>query len=337
MKESKYRAAVSQIGGELEIRQVDRRPLGSRDLRLKVLACGVCGSDVASVMRGEFIEEGQVLGHELALEVIEAGSAFPEDFAPGTKVAILSSRSCGTCPYCLRGQPYLCDLSRSLSVGYGIPGGFAEEMIFPDADPEHDLIILPSDIDPRDALWIEPLSVAMHAVARSGLDSDSEVLVIGAGSVGLAVSAAVLAKGIVPFIAEPREERREAARRLGAKDDDESAERRYSVVIDTSGSVAAIDVHLPRLRDRGILTLVGLGGASLAPPPRGIEMRASFAFSYEDWEDAAHAVAEGTVALGDLVNEIVPLEDAEAAVGSIATNPHIIKAAIAPNGADWVR
>jgi 2-desacetyl-2-hydroxyethyl bacteriochlorophyllide A dehydrogenase len=322
---------------DLRLEHLEDPDLGPDDVLVRIEACGICGSDVASYELGHYAQRGQVLGHELSSVVVRVGAAL-RGVEPGQRVAVRTSRSCGHCPYCTSGRPYLCGESGRFSIGYGARGGFADLMVVRDVKVGEDLLPVPDDISADDLVWVEPLSVAVHAVRRAGMTPTSgPVLVVGAGSVGLCVIAAATADGIADLtVVEPREDRRAAAERLGARAlspaelGDEAAT--YNRVVDTSGVSAALTVPLCRLRAGGTLTLVGLGDAPVPWPLPAIDLVTSFAWDAQDFYTAVEHIVEGRVRLSGFISHRFTLDQTGAAISASGHDPHVIKAVVYPDG-----
>ena len=322
------RQVVFHAAGDLRLEESADPVVGPGDVLLAVDACGVCGSDVASYLHGHYAVPGQVLGHEMACTVVEAGADVT--LAPGTKVAVCPARSCGRCAYCLANQPGLCGASGSMTLGYGVPGGFADRLLYPDVVVGRDVHPVPADIAADDLLWCEPLAVAVRAVRRALRLAGVPVVrlvVLGGGSVGLCVAAAAKAFG-VPEVAvvEPREQRRAAAASLGVTAAASYEEVLFApdAVIDSSGAaaaLAAVPAEVPVL-------LVGLGDAGVPWPRAGV--LTSFAYDSDDFAAAVALVANGAVRLGHLITHRLPLTDAGAAIAASAGDPAAVKVVIAP-------
>lgn len=319
--------------------RMEERPipaLGPRDALLRIEACGICGSDVASYLHGHYAEPGQVLGHEVSALVEALGASLAGALRVGGRVAVRTSRSCGACHYCSTSRPYLCAQSRDMSVGYGVDGGFADLMMLRDVDPGLDLLPVPNDMPAEELIWAEPLAVAVHAVRRARLFGDAErALVVGAGSVGLCVLAAARAGGARDLtVVEPRADRLAAAARLGVRaltpDELAESERVFTVVIDTSGSTGALRVPVTLLHPGGRLVLVGLGDQEVPWPLPAADLVTSFAWDDDDFATAVRYLVGGEVRLADFVSHRYSLADTGAAIKASADDPTVIKAVVYP-------
>lgn len=179
-------------------------------VRLDVIMCGICGSDLAgltfktSPVLEPFLSMPAVLGHEILARVIEVGPAVRQ-FAPGDRVVVDPAISCVVrgravehrCPSCASGLPTTCahgghaggpspsgaPLARGMMLGAhtDLPGGFGERMVA----HESQLHRVTDELSDGAAVLIEPLSIGVHAVLQTALDPLASVLVIGSGPIAL--------------------------------------------------------------------------------------------------------------------------------------------------------
>ncbi|GAA3204322.1 alcohol dehydrogenase catalytic domain-containing protein [Actinocorallia longicatena] len=203
---------------------------GPRDLRLEevpeppppapgealveVSYCGVCGTDLHEYTDGpHMIRPGPhpltgqrppfALGHEISGTVRALGSPVP-GVEVGDRVAVDPCWRCGECRWCLRGEYHICP--KGGSVGLASAGGLAELVLVPAAG----LVRLPDGLPDDLAALAEPLSVGLHAVRRGGVGAGDDVLVLGAGPIGVAAILAARSAGAARvFVSEPSAERRE--------------------------------------------------------------------------------------------------------------------------------
>jgi (R,R)-butanediol dehydrogenase / meso-butanediol dehydrogenase / diacetyl reductase len=161
----------------IELAEVAPPELPAGWVRLRVLACGICGSDLHG-WRGETaVQPGGVPGHEIAAVPV----AGPEGggLAADRLVAVEPRSWCGACGWCAAGLTHLCPAGSLLGVT--APGGLAELVAAPPASVH----AVPDGVSPRVAALAEPLAVAVRAVERAALAPGSRVLVLGAGTIGL--------------------------------------------------------------------------------------------------------------------------------------------------------
>jgi len=150
----------------------------ANEVVIQVGRCGICGSDLHMTREPAFgVAPGTVLGHEFAGEVVEVGGS-AEGLKPGDLVAVAPIRGCGYCSSCLNGEPAWCT-QMSLQGG-----GYAQYALATDRQ----CLKLPATTSTEEGALVEPLAVALHGVALSGLKAGDRVLIMGAGPIGLAVA-----------------------------------------------------------------------------------------------------------------------------------------------------
>ncbi len=178
------RAVVYHAPGDVRVERVPRPACEPGGLLVRVEACAVCGSDLKASRSGNpRLRPPIVMGHEFA-GVIEAVGAGAGGFAPGERVVMATSVSCGACAYCRRGWPNLCaDLA---PMGFVYPGGMAEAVALPARAVRNDHVVkAPPDLPAVHAALAEPVSCAVNACERCDVRPGDTVVVVGAGPMGL--------------------------------------------------------------------------------------------------------------------------------------------------------
>ncbi len=179
-------ALVIHAPGDLRVESIATPALQSGQLRVRVRAGGICGSDLHYFQHGGFgtvrIKEPMVLGHEVA-GVIEEVAPDATGFAVGQRIAISPSRPCGLCRFCQRGLQNHCLDMRYYGSAMRTPhvqGAFRQEIVV-ETSQAH---LLAEDLSDNEGAMAEPLSVALHAVRRAGPLLGQRVLVTGCGPIG---------------------------------------------------------------------------------------------------------------------------------------------------------
>lgn len=323
------RAVVFNGVEDVVVQEVPRGEIGRRDVVLRVEMCGVCGSDVSTYFSGAYVQPGQVMGHEFVGTVMSAG---PEaGFEVGTRAIVRPMRSCGTCWYCRRGDIHLCAGTGDLSLSFGRPGGYAEEVHVPECTPGVDIFPIPDDCPPRDALWAEPLAVALRAVSMVAPVAGQRVAVVGAGSVGLCLTAAAAASGARVIVAEPRAVRREMALASGAASAVAAVPNVGDVdlVLESSGSASAVADACACIIPGGSIVLVGVTSQTL-PEVADLDVQGSFGYRAEDFARAVELIVSGTVSLGHAVSHVFDLDSFAQAMHTVNENHEAGKVVIEP-------
>ncbi len=299
---------------------------GPEEILVRVEACGICGSDV----HGYDGSSGRrippiVMGHEAAGTVAAVG---PEvaGARDGDRVTFDSTIYCGVCPYCRRGEFNLCDRRQVLGVStpeYHRAGAFADYVVVPTRVVHH----LPGNIPFPEAAMIEPLAVAVHAVAISNLAEGSSALVVGAGMIGLLVLQALRQAGCSRiFIVDIDDSRLKLATELGAtatlnaKTTDVAAEIQrltsnsgVDVALEAVGSTATIKTAIESVRKGGTVTLIGNIAPTVEIPlqmvvSRQIRLQGSAASSGE-YPKCIDLLSSGAIDVKPLISVVAPLEE----------------------------
>lgn len=327
------RCAIFQAPRRIELRDVKLEQLGPFDVLVDVEACGVCGSDIGSYEFGHYVVPGQVMGHEISARVAALGSRIG-GLRVGMQIAIRPMGTCGECAYCRSGNSNLCSNSVGRSLGYGLQGGFAEQVVLRDVVVGADVIAIEDALLATDLMWAEPLAVAVHAIHLLGEPPVNSLLVVGAGSVGLCVTAAALASGVSEVVViEPREQRRVAVSSLGATAHESLqniGDREFGGAIDTSGIAQVIETASQRVSLGGYLVLLGLGDLPVPWPAGVARLSGSFGYTDADFRIAVDHIVTGRVRLSRFVTHQFALEDTARALAVSSIDPSTVKVAVIP-------
>lgn len=154
------------------------------EIRVRVDACAVCGSDLKAFRSGNpRIRAPMVMGHEFTGRVEHIGRRV-SGFALGQRVVMATSVSCGRCLYCRRGWRNLC--VELAPMGFSYPGGMAQWVTIPrQALQEGHVIGVPEGVPAEQAALAEPISCAVNSAANSNIQPGDVVAVLGAGPMGI--------------------------------------------------------------------------------------------------------------------------------------------------------
>jgi L-iditol 2-dehydrogenase len=319
---------VARSVGVREVRvEEDPEPLaGDGEVVVRVLACGVCGSDVLDAWVAKKVPA--VLGHELCGEVVSVGAGV-SNVRAGDRVVVHHHAPCGDCRHCRRGHETLCDRFKATRLH---PGGFAERVRVP-ADLVEELLVL-DGLDAERATFVEPLACVLRALERCRLQADESLLVVGTGTSGLLAIAAARARGVSQvFAREPRPERLERAVALAARP---HGDERVDVAMVCTTKPAAIAAGFDALAPGGALCLY-------APPDPGqpldvdghrlyvgeIDVCASYSAGPADMRAALELIASGRIDPLPLVTHRLPLAETGRAL-ELARTGEAVKALVLP-------
>jgi L-iditol 2-dehydrogenase len=299
---------------------------GPDDVLVKVEACGICGSDV----HGYDGSSGRripplVMGHEAAGVVAAPGSKV-KDLKEGQPVTFDSTVYCGECAFCRMGESNLCQNRQVVGVAtpdFKRDGAFAEYIVV----PRRIVHPLPEKLSLTEAAMVEPLSVAVHAVALSELPKNGSALVVGAGMIGLLVLQALREAGCSSVIVSDIDDSRlDLAKKLGAtalinaKSSDTAEEAKkhtggvgVDVALEAVGSTPTVKAAIESVRRGGTVTLIGNVVPTVEIPLQVVVSRQlrlqGTAASAGEYPACIDMLASGRVNIKPLISMIAPLED----------------------------
>ena len=311
---------------ELAVQDVPDPTLTSGEMLVRVSFAGICGTDLRLFNGTKVVRYPRVIGHEFSGRVVETtpGSG---DWSVGQRVVVYPTLSCGQCYACQAGRPNICVQRRT--IGYEYDGGFREFVAIPaDAVANGNVIAIPDALTDEEAALTEPVAAALMGVRRAGVRAGSQVLIFGAGPIGLA-HAALCRLGGASMIAvsEPQAARREAALGVGVDGViDPAAEGLSEGVARVFGQpgpdIAFIDVGIPDLVPSAIGVLrkggrcvlfAGMAeGATCVLEPntvhyREVDLVGSSSSTSENQQEVLRLAVQEGFPLRSLLSDILPL------------------------------
>jgi 2-desacetyl-2-hydroxyethyl bacteriochlorophyllide A dehydrogenase len=234
------RAVIWQAPGQLTITEAADPAPQHGELIIQVGICGICGTDL-HIADGEFPPTPYPIipGHEFAGRIVARGAGVPGDWPEGARVAVDPSLFCGHCPACRTGRGNLC--ANWNAIGDTVNGAFAEYVAVPAVNAYR----IPDSVDDAQGALIEPLSCAVHGLRRLGPVLGQDVLLIGAGTMGLLLLQLLNDAGARSVSVVDRKAARLAvAKAVGAADVAEDVPAldhgTFGVAVDATGVPAAI-------------------------------------------------------------------------------------------------
>ena len=315
----------------IEVESKTPEPQGTEVL-IKTMACGVCHSDihmhegVFDLGGGKQLEvgrEGMVLGHEIFGEVIALGPD-AEDAEIGDRRVVFPWIGCGKCAACKRGDEQLCTPGCALGIAHA--GGFADYVLVPHSRYLFDKGDVPDSLA---ATYACSGLTAYGALKKIGeLHEGDDIVIIGAGGVGMMAIQIARALGMDPIVVDIDEDKLRAVRALGVNRVYNSSELQTAkeirkatggayAALDFVGAEASVSYGLSCLRKGGMLIVVGLYGGSLTIPIPFIPMNAriiqgSYVGGLEDMGELMAMVRQGKIAPIEITER--PLKEANQAL-----------------------
>ena len=313
------KAAVFRGPGQVELIDVPVPEVGPDEVKVQVHYCGICGSDLEAYRTGIY-EPGVIIGHEFAGEVASVGERV-RTWVEGDRVTANDAILCGSCLACRRGQPTLCD--HLLMPGVTLHGGMAEYVVL----PERALHRLPEAVSTRQGALVEPLAVALHGVRRSALRSGDQVLIMGAGTIGLlTLQCALLAGAGKVYVSEMNPAHAALAVDLGADAVFNPGQNNLAVELASrtggegpavifvcTGAAAAIEDAITLVGKGGQILVLGLDvepivADFLTVVLHELDIRGSY-LGCEEFPDSLECIAQGRVEVEALITHEIGLDD----------------------------
>ena len=252
------RAVVWEKPGQVTVTEAADPVPDPGQLVVRVAVCGICGTDV-HIADGEFPPTPYPIipGHEFSGRVAAVGARAPGGWREGERVAVDPSLYCGYCPACRAGRGNLC--ANWNAIGDTVDGAFAEYVTVPAVNAYR----IPESVTDAQAALIEPLSCAVHGLRRIGDVLGQDVLLMGAGTMGLLLLQLLNRAGARSVTAVDRKKSRlDAASAVGAADTaGDVAEldgQTFAVAVDATGVPAAIEAAFGALDRGGRLLIFGV-------------------------------------------------------------------------------
>ena len=324
------RAIVIHEAGDLRVENRESGATGPGEVRVRLAAGGVCGSDLHYYNHGGFgsvrLKEPMILGHEVSGHVAEVGPGV-EGLQPGDLVAVSPSRPCGACRFCGEGLHNQCLNMRFYGSAMPFPhvqGAFSEELV---ADASQ--CVRADGLSAAEAAMAEPLSVGLHATRRAGELLGKRVLVTGCGPIGVLAIVAARRAGAAEIVATdlvPNALKHAAAagadRTIDMSETPDALDAYtadkgwFDVLYECTGSARALSGAIAAMRPRGVVMQLGLGGDMTVPmmqiTVKELDLRGSFRF-HEEFATAVKLMQSGLVDVKPVITHTIPLDEAELA------------------------
>ena len=214
------RIALWYNNRDIRLTEVPTPRPGPKEMLVKVMSCGICGSDIVEWYR--IPRAPLVQGHELGAEVVEVGEGVTA-YRPGDRVMIAPKVPCLDCHYCREEHHPVCP-----NIKVRLPGGYAEYILVPEALLDQGTYRLPDSVSYDQSTFVEPLACVVRSQRLAGAKKGFTVLVMGCGMSGLLQVKLARSRGCRIVATDVNPARLDLARKSGA-----------DVVIDAAGDVPA--------------------------------------------------------------------------------------------------
>ena len=304
---------------------------------VKVDACGLCGSDIVKIFTG-VAKDGSVLGHEVVGHIVEINTN--TDFEIGDRVVLGHHVPCFNCQYC-HGESYsMCEQFKSTNIR---PGGFSQYIYVSELHLENTVFRVNYSVPDEHAIFTEPIGCCLRAVKRLKLPTNSKVLVIGLGSIGLLTGQLLRYVGYQPYGADILDERIKLAEEYGFEgvfkvtDQDlkeqvkEITQYGFDGIFLSAGSDSSVELAKSLVRSGGTILVFSSSKTNVGYLHNDIYYReltviGSYSPSPLDLEESYDIIEKGKIMLDELIHEY-KIEDINQALDDTLSNK-IMKACI---------
>ncbi|MFH1369406.1 MAG: zinc-dependent dehydrogenase [Elusimicrobiota bacterium] len=328
--------------------RIEERPvpkIGPGELLVKVMASGICGSDVLEWYRIK--KAPLVLGHEIAGDITETGEGV-QKYKKGQRVFVSHHIPCNTCKYCLSGHHTACHTLHTTNYD---PGGFSEYLRVPALNVDRGVFVLPDELSYDDGVFIEPLACVVRGQRIAGVKKGDSVLILGGGISGLLHLQLAKALGAAKVIVTDIDPwRLDYAKRLGAdcvisaKEDVPAKVKQCNncnladVVIICTGAMKAFYQALESVDKGGKVQCFAapLPGENLSIPVNEfwrneITLMTSYGNAPYDAVEAIELIKSGRVPVKELITHKLKLDETAMGFKLVAEAAKSMKVIIEPN------
>jgi L-iditol 2-dehydrogenase len=326
---------------DIRLEEVPKPKPGPKEMLVKVLACGICGSDIVEWYR--LPRAPLVQGHEIGALVVETGSAV-QKFKAGDRVFIAPKVACQQCEYCRQGHHPVC-----ANVKDRLPGGFAEYILVPEALVDKGTYRLPDNMTYEQSTFIEPLACVVRAQRLAGLARNQTVLILGCGMSGLLHIKLAKTKGCTITATDMNDTRLALAKKFGAgltlKATDavpdrllKETGRKADAVIVCTSSLSAIEQAWKCVDKGGVVVFFAVPepGKQVTLPindfwTKEVRILTSYYCGPDDLAAALELLASGALTVDDLITHRLPLAETAQGFKLVLDGQASIKVIIQPN------
>ena len=333
--------SVWYSNADIRIEEVPKPQPGPKEMLVKVIACGICGSDIVEWYR--LPRAPLVQGHEIGAEVVEVGRAIKK-FKTGDRVFIAPKVPCMKCDYCQAGHYPVCSNTKER-----LPGGFAEYVLVPQDLVEKGTYLLPENMTYDQSTFIEPLACVVRAQRLAAVRKNQTVMLMGSGMSGLLHLKLAKARNCRVIATDINRNRLECADKMGADIAIDAAEnvperlvaenhRLADVVILCTAAVSAVDQAWKCVDKGGVIVFFAVPDpkTKICIPinefwTRETKIMTSYYCGPPDIETAINLIETGTIAVDDMITARLPLQDVAKGFRMVIEGKESLKVIIKPH------
>jgi len=304
------KVAVYYNNSDIRIEERSRPQIKQGEILVKVMASGICGTDVMEWYRIK--KAPRILGHEIAGEIVESNS---KRHKAGQRVFVSHHVPCDKCKYCAEDNHTACE---TLHKGNYEPGGYSEFVRVPAENVEKGTYVLPASVSYEEGTMIEPLACAIRGQRIIDVKKGHTVLILGSGVSGLLNIWLAKAKGTKVIATDINEYRLKKAKEFGADSTLNAQKEKLNVkadrVIICTGSYQAIEEALDSVDRKGVILLFAIPDKDIQIPTvefwrNEITLTSSYGAAPRDLKEALGLIKSRKIDVERLITHRLPLDE----------------------------
>jgi L-iditol 2-dehydrogenase len=329
---------------DVRIQEIPKPTIGDDEFLLKVMASGICGSDVTEWYRVP--KAPKVLGHEATGIIDEVGKNV-SGYRVGDRIFVSHHVPCNVCRYCQRGNHTAC---QTLHTTNYFPGGFSQFIRVPKINVEKGVYRLPDDMSFEEGTFIEPLACVVRGQRLSALQKDDTLLIIGGGLAGILHTQLAQAKGVQNIVvADINPFRLKQAEKFGAHHTIDAKEniaqklkeindgRLADQVIVCTGATPAALAALECIDKGGCILFFAVPDPTVRIPlpitdfwRNEVTIKTSYGAAPQDLEESLSVLSQKKLNVKDMITHRLPLTEAAEGFRLVATAGESLKVILEP-------
>ena len=341
----KMKVAMYYNNNDVRIEEQPIPEINDKELLVKVISSGICGSDVMEWYRLK--KAPLVLGHEISGDIVKVGKKVKK-YKVGDRVFVTHHVPCKTCKYCKEDQHTLCDTLHSTKF---YPGGFAQYLRVPEINVDRGTFILPDGVSYDEGTFIEPLACVVRGFRIMGFKPKKTVLVLGSGIAGLMNIKLAKAYGASKIFATDIDDYRlKLAKKMGAdavinaKENVPGQVKKYNngnladFVILCVGAPSAVNQAIDSVEPGGTILWFAMTPPGVKVPihffdvwNKQIKMFSTYAGVEKDIVEAIELLRLKKIKVTDMISHKLPMKDTPKGFKLVSDAKKSMKVIIEPN------
>jgi len=325
------KAAVYYNNNDIRIEELTRPQIKQGELLLKVMASGICGTDVMEWYR---IKKAPcILGHEIAGEIVESKN---KKYNVGQRIFVSHHVPCNKCKFCLDDNHTACEV---LHKGNYDPGGYSEFIRIPQENVERGTYVLSQSVSYEEGTMIEPLACAIRGQRMIGVRKGHVVLILGSGVSGLLNISLAKIKGAKVVVTDINDYRLKKAKEFGA-DEVINASEKFDIkadrIIICTGAPQAAGQAFSSIDRKGVILFFAIPDKNIEIPVvdfwrNEITLTSSYGAAPRDLEESLDMIKAKKINVSELITHRLSLGEIQKGFNIVSAASESLRVVLLPN------